>query len=73
MTSYPNIPDRSSSLNQWNSKHFQIKESQNNLKRKLSSISVKDSPIEYQKVRLQQLEADENEQRHHKKWCELEH
>ena len=73
MTSYPNTPDHSSSLNQWNSKHLQIRESQKNLKRKLSSISVKDSPIEYQKVRLQQLEADEDEQRHHKKWCELEH
>ena len=73
MASYPNIPDRSSSLNQWNSKQLQIKQSQDNLKRKLSSISVEDSPIEYQKVRLQQLEADEDEQRHLKQWCELEH
>lgn len=74
MSGYSAIPDRTSSLpQQWTSRQLQIKSSQHELKRKLSAISAETSPIPYQKIRIAQLETDEDEQRHHKELLEHEH
>ncbi|KAL8826139.1 MAG: hypothetical protein Q9191_003986 [Dirinaria sp. TL-2023a] len=73
-TSYPFIPLRNSSLDQWNEKEFQIKVTRERLNRNILNIAMEKLPIEHQMVMIEQLENEAEAQRHQKEGfrCEYE-
>lgn len=54
-------------------KTIRLRESRSELKRKLASTSFESSPIEYQKLKIEELETEVDEQRFHKASLDIEH
>ena len=67
-----NVPIRTSSLAAWTETNLNIKESLTNLKRKRSCISVEEDPIAHQRLKVEQVEILQTEQRHLKTWFDIE-
>lgn len=53
-------------------KELRLKESRSELKRKLSTVSFEHSPIEYRKIKVEDLEAEKEQQELYKLWLDEE-
>lgn len=67
------IPERTSSKFAIEQKSIILKNSKLDLKRKLSSTSIESSPIEYRRLKIEDLSVDLEEQKLHKTWLDIEH
>lgn len=72
-SSTPSIPLRTSSKAALENRRLKLKESRAELKRKLSKVSFEEHPTVYRKLRIEELEAEVEEQRIHKSWLDQEH
>ena len=66
------IPIRSSSKQAIAPRSLVLKQSRQELKRKLSTISHKDSPIEFTRLKLEDARAEKEEELLHKEWIDEE-
>jgi hypothetical protein len=70
------IPERRSSdhvLEELNKQRLQLKESKDELKRKLSIVSFESSPLEYRRLKIDGLEMEIAEKRLERSWVDMEH
>ncbi|KAL9127145.1 MAG: hypothetical protein Q9217_003915 [Psora testacea] len=69
----PLLPSRTSSKKeQWQEQHLTLRASKQDLKRKLSTVSFDKSPLEYSRFKIQELDAEQDDERHQKKYLDLE-
>ena len=69
----PEIPIRDSSKREhWHQRQLTLRASKQDLKRKLSTISFSESPINYSRLKIEELEAEQDDERHQKRYLDLE-
>ena len=64
------IPDRTLSISAFTAQQLETQERQMNLKRRLSSISYKDCPLEHMRLRIEELEVQRQLQQLHKSFLD---